>query len=76
MLPQARTAEGDLAAAAAARDAALLEVRHTVEAAAGAAATAARGADALRSGTGADREQALAALQARTSICLFEEHMM
>ena len=68
MLPQARAAEGDLAAAAAARDAALLEARHTAEAAASAAATAARAADALRSGAGADREQALAALQARACV--------
>ena len=65
LLPQARTAEDDLAAAIAARDAALLEARHTAEAAASTAATAAHEADALRAGAGDNREQALAVLQAR-----------
>jgi hypothetical protein len=63
--PQARGAEGELAAAAAAHEAALLEARHAAEAAAGAAATARAEAGALRAGAGAEREQALAALQAR-----------
>lgn len=65
VMRQAHAAEGELAAAVAARDTALLEARHAAEAAAGAAATAARQADALRAGAGAEREQALAALQAR-----------
>jgi len=63
--PQARGAEGELAAAAAAHEAALLEARHAAEAAAGAAATARAEAGALRAGAGAEREQALAALQGR-----------
>lgn len=58
---QARAVEGELAAAAAARDAAVLEARRAAEA----AAAAAREADALRAGSGVEREQALAALQVR-----------